>query len=80
MINILKPTLLLSLFTVLLVIMGAAVAATEGILRLLSADELEGVMAHELTHFKNRDIPISSIAATFAATNRTFEIQPYRRT
>ncbi|WP_282003818.1 zinc metalloprotease HtpX [Geotalea uraniireducens] len=44
----------------------AAVAATEGILRLLSPDELEGVMAHELAHVKNRDILVSTIAATFA--------------
>lgn len=44
----------------------AAVAATEGILRLLTPDELEGVMAHELAHVKNRDILISTIAATFA--------------
>jgi heat shock protein HtpX len=46
----------------------AAVAATEGIMRVLSEDELEGVMAHELAHVKNRDILISSIAATIAAT------------
>ncbi|HKT82028.1 MAG TPA: zinc metalloprotease HtpX [Vicinamibacterales bacterium] len=45
----------------------AAVAATEGILRLLNDDELEGVVAHELAHVKHRDILISSIAATFAA-------------
>ena len=44
----------------------AAVAATDGILRVLTMDELEGVMAHELAHVKNRDILISSIAATFA--------------
>ena len=45
----------------------AAVAATEGILRLLSEHELEGVIAHELAHVKHRDILISSIAATLAA-------------
>jgi heat shock protein HtpX len=45
----------------------AAVAATEGILRVLSEPELEGVIAHELAHVKNRDILISSIAATLAA-------------
>jgi heat shock protein HtpX len=44
----------------------AAVAATEGILRILSPEELEGVMAHELAHVGNRDILVSSIAATFA--------------
>ena len=44
----------------------AAVAATQGILRVLTPDVLEGVMAHELAHVKNRDILISSIAATFA--------------
>jgi len=42
----------------------ASVAATEGILRLLSADELEGVMAHELAHVKHRDILICTVAAT----------------
>ena len=45
----------------------AAVAATEGILRMLTDDELEGVLAHELAHVKHRDILISSIAATLAA-------------
>ena len=45
----------------------AAVAATEGILQILSDDELEGVIAHELAHVKHRDILISSIAATLAA-------------
>jgi len=44
----------------------AAVAATEGILRILSPEELEGVMAHELSHVQNRDILVGSIAATFA--------------
>jgi len=44
----------------------AAVAATEGIMRILSTEELEGVMAHELAHVKNRDILVGSIAATFA--------------
>lgn len=46
----------------------AAVAATEGILRVLSEQELEGVIAHELAHVKHHDILISSIAATIAAT------------
>jgi heat shock protein HtpX len=45
----------------------AAVAATEGILRMLSDDELEGVIAHELAHVKHRDILTSSVAATLAA-------------
>jgi heat shock protein HtpX len=45
----------------------AAVAATEGILRILGDAELEGVIAHELAHVKNRDILISSVAATLAA-------------
>lgn len=45
----------------------AAVAATEGIMQVLSPEELEGVMAHELAHVKNRDILISSVAATIAA-------------
>jgi heat shock protein HtpX len=44
----------------------AAVAATTGILRVLSANELRGVMAHELAHVKHRDILISTIAATLA--------------
>jgi heat shock protein HtpX len=44
----------------------ASVAMTEGILRLLNDDELEGVLAHELGHVQNRDILTSSIAATLA--------------
>jgi len=42
------------------------VAATTGILRILSRDELEGVLAHEISHIKHRDILIQSVAATLA--------------
>ncbi|MBN1613460.1 MAG: zinc metalloprotease HtpX [Deltaproteobacteria bacterium] len=44
----------------------AVVAVTSGILRILNRDELEGVIGHELTHIKNRDMLIGSIAATIA--------------
>lgn len=44
----------------------AAVAATTGIMRLLTDEELAGVMAHELGHVKHRDILVSTVAATFA--------------
>lgn len=46
----------------------SAVAATTAILQMLSPDELEGVLAHELSHVKHRDVLISSIAATIAGT------------
>ena len=45
----------------------AAVACTSGILELMNDSELKGVMAHEMSHIKNKDILISSIAATIAA-------------
>jgi heat shock protein HtpX len=44
----------------------AAVAVTEGIMRILDEEELEGVLAHELSHVANRDVLISTIAATLA--------------
>ena len=46
---------------------NAKVAVTTGILKLLNRDELEGVLANELSHIKNRDILVSSIAAMLAA-------------
>ena len=45
----------------------AAVAVTSGILRILNKDELEGVLAHELSHIKHKDILISTMAATIAS-------------
>jgi heat shock protein HtpX len=46
----------------------SAVAVTTGIMNILSEDELEGVIAHELTHIKNRDILVGTIAATLVGT------------
>ncbi len=51
---------------------NAAVAVTTGILDMLTYDELEGVLAHELAHVENRDILISSIAAMLAAALSIF--------
>ena len=45
----------------------ASVAVTEGILDLLTEEELKGVLSHELTHIKNRDILVATVAATIAA-------------
>jgi heat shock protein HtpX len=46
---------------------AATVCCTTGIMRVLSPNELEGVMAHELTHVKNRDVMIMTIASFFAS-------------
>lgn len=47
---------------------NAAVAVTTGIMSILNYEELEGVIAHELTHIKNRDILVGTIAATLVGT------------
>jgi heat shock protein HtpX len=51
---------------------NSAVAVTTGILQLMSNDELEGVLAHELAHVRNRDILISTVAAMLAAALSIF--------
>ena len=48
----------------------AAVAVTEGLLRLLSREEITGVLAHELGHVKNRDTLIMVVAATIAGAHQ----------
>jgi heat shock protein HtpX len=50
----------------------AAVAATEGILEMLNDDELSGVMAHELTHIRKRDMLTGTVTATFAGAISMF--------
>lgn len=47
---------------------NAAVAVTEGLLRLVSPDELSGVLAHEMAHIKNRDILVQTVAAVVGGT------------
>ena len=47
---------------------NASVAVTTGILKVLNREELEGVLAHEISHIKNRDILVSSMAAMLAST------------
>ena len=51
---------------------NAVVAASEGLLRLLNDEELEGVVAHEMAHVKNRDILIMTVAATIVAAIAIF--------
>jgi heat shock protein HtpX len=56
----------------------SAVAVTQGITRLLSPDELRGVVAHELAHIKHRDILIQSVAATIGGGRGTSAARPAR--
>ena len=56
----------------------AAVACTEGLLKIMNDNELAGVLGHELGHVKHRDILISTIAATFAgAISNIARFLPY---
>jgi heat shock protein HtpX len=55
----------------------AAVAVTEGIMRVLTLDELRGVLAHELSHVRNRDTLISAVAATLAGVVMTVARMAY---
>src|SRR5438046_2585651 len=58
----------------------ASVAVTQGLLQLMNDDELEGVIAHELSHVRNYDILISSVAATLSASsNRSSALEPFPR-
>src|ERR671913_2269886 len=50
----------------------AVVCVTEGIVNLVSRDELEGVIAHELAHIKNRDMLLQTVTATMAAAISNF--------
>ena len=58
----------------------AVVAVTQGLMSLMDQEELEGVIAHELGHIKNRDILISTIAATLAGGHHVdrFHCQVFR--
>ena len=54
----------------------AVVAVTEGIMRLLSPEELRGVVAHEVGHIVNRDILIQTVAGQHLSVHRHFRRQP----
>ena len=56
----------------------AAVAVTSGIMQMMDLKELEGVLAHELSHVRNRDVLIATIAATVAAAQATPERHPHQ--